>query len=114
LSAEERRAAVVLSRALGAGRAALDAGARSGDAVARAMRATVETEPAVDLDYAVAVDADTLEPVSVIDDPESLHLLIAAQVGPVRLIDNCAALPVADDIPTGGASAPVRQLERIG
>jgi len=39
LSGAEREAATVLSRALAAGRAALGAGARSGDAVARAMRA---------------------------------------------------------------------------
>ncbi len=114
LSAEQRQAAVALSRALAAGRAALAAGARSGEAVARAMRAAVEVEPAVALDYAVAVDARTLDEVTAIDDPGSLRLLIAAQVGPVRLIDNSAALDAADEVPAGGAGAPARQLERIG
>ena len=60
LSADERQAATVLSRALAAGRAALEAGERSGAAVSRAMRAVVAAEPLVQLDYAVVVDADTL------------------------------------------------------
>ena len=63
LSATERQAATVLSRALAAGRAALADGERSGAAVARAMRAVVAAEPLVQLDYAVVVDADTLEEV---------------------------------------------------
>jgi len=65
------------------------------------------------LDYAVVVDADTLDEVNVLadHDQESLRLLIAAQVGPVRLIDNSAALTAADVPP---ATETVRQLERIG
>ena len=93
LSADERRAATVLSRALAAGRAALEGGERSGAAVSAAMRAVVATEPLVHLDYAVVVDAGTLEEAAALTghDRESLRLLIAAQVGPVRLIDNSAA-----------------------
>jgi hypothetical protein len=51
----------------------------------------VVTEPAVRLDYAAAVDDATLEEPDAITDAAALRLLIAAQVGPVRLIDNCAA-----------------------
>ena len=61
LSGAEREAATALSRALAAGRAALAAGAHSGDDVATAMRAAVAGEPLVRLDYAVAVDAVSLE-----------------------------------------------------
>ena len=63
LSAASAQAATVLSRALAAGRAAVAAGERSGAAVGRAMRAVVAAEPLVQLDYAVVVDAATLEEV---------------------------------------------------
>jgi pantoate--beta-alanine ligase len=118
LSAEERRAAVVLSRALAAGRAELEAGIGHSSAVAQAMRAVMESEPLVHLDYAVAVSAGDLVACELIEDPSSVRLLIAAEVGPVRLIDNCAGVDVAEPAlsmpaaPSRGAN--VRQLERIG
>ncbi len=102
LSAGERTAAVCLSRALSAGAATLAAG---GDraAVEAAMAAVVVAEPLADLDYAVLVDAHDLEPADLgvtgleaagdvtsgaRGTGRSLRLLIAAQIGPVRLIDN--------------------------
>ena len=100
LSDAERAAALALSRALAAGRAAIAGGERAGAAVGRAMSAAASAEPLVELDYAVAVDAATLEPVDAIDDPAAVRLLIAAVVGPVRLIDNSAALDDADNDPT--------------
>ncbi|HWF15214.1 MAG TPA: pantoate--beta-alanine ligase [Acidimicrobiales bacterium] len=136
LSEAERDAALALSAALAAGRAAVAAGERDAAAVARAMRAVALAEPLVQLDYAVAVGAATLEEVALIEDPAAVRLLIAGVVGPVRLIDNSAALEGAerpieaaplDDIHTDmhtspdrhaptphDAAAPVRQLERIG
>jgi pantoate--beta-alanine ligase len=117
LSPEERQAATVLSRALAAGRAALAGGERSGIAVGAAMTAAVATEPLVALDYAVVVDADTLEEaVSVVDlDHGSLRLLIAAQVGPVRLIDNSDAHAAVDAVPAfSGTTGTALQLERTG
>jgi len=115
LSAPERRAATVLARALATGRAVLADGERSGAAVSRAIRAVVAAEPLVALDYAVVVGAGTLQEVATVTDLGSLRLLIAAQVGPVRLIDNSAALAAADDaraVPF--AAEKVRHLERIG
>jgi pantoate--beta-alanine ligase len=121
LSPAERQAATVLSRALVAGRGALSGGERSGAAVAAAMRAVAATEPLVALDYAAVVAADTLEEVVTVadtvpvGDEGSLRLLIAAQVGPVRLIDNSDAFTADDDVRTvTGATKTVRQLERIG
>jgi pantoate--beta-alanine ligase len=123
LSPAEREAATVLARALEAGRAALAGGERSGAAVAAAMRAMVATEPLVALDYAVVVDADTLGEVATVADPGpkvsagrgSLRLLIAAQVGPVRLIDNSGPIATADEVSAvPGAAGTPRQLERIG
>jgi pantoate--beta-alanine ligase len=116
LSAEEREAAVVLPRALAAGQAAVFGGLRSGEAVGRVMRDVVAREPRVHLDYAVAVDAGSLVEAGVIDDPSSVRLLIAAKVGPVRLIDNTAAVPgesAAFDV-SDNSRRPARQLERIG
>jgi pantoate--beta-alanine ligase len=115
LSAGERQAAIVLSRALAAGRAAVAAGERSGAAVGEAMRSLVAGAPLVRLDYAVAVDAATLEEAGTIDDPGSVRLLIAAEVGPVRLIDNSAALDTPEDLCAATEETDqVRQLERIG
>ena len=104
LSPQERRAAVVLSRALAAGQAIFDGGVGYSSAVAEAMRAVVASEPLVHLDYAVAVSAANLAACEVIEDPSSVRLLIAADVGPVRLIDNCAGTEVAQ--PALAVSAP--------
>ena len=116
LSDTERRAATALSAALAAGRTSAAAGQRDAAAVTAAMRAVTDREPLVDLDYAAAVDAASLEPVETIADPAAVRLLIAATVGPVRLIDNSAALDVDDAVPldpsTTSDHAP-RRLERI-
>ncbi len=114
LSPEERAAAVALSRALSAGQAAVAAGERSGPAVAAVMRDVVAAEPLVRLDYAAAVDAGTLAVAEELADPASVRLLIAAAVGPVRLIDNA---PGVADVPAARGpehEQSVRHLERIG
>src|SRR6202167_1109141 len=68
LSGAERRAAVVLSRALAAGRSLLDQGASTSSVVAEDMRRIVEEEPLVHLDYAVAVGAHDLIAREVMED----------------------------------------------
>jgi len=124
LALAERRAAVILSRALAVGRTLLERGVDLSSTVAEAMRRVVEEEPLVHLDYAVAVGADDLVARQFIADPAAVRLLIAADVGPVRLIDNCAgaveALATSTSPAAGRAGAngtiPTngRQLERIG
>ncbi len=107
LSPAERAAAPVLSRALAAGRQAVAAGEDRPAAVAATMAAVVATEPSVQLDYAVAVDAGDLTTPARLEAAGAVRLLIAAQVGPVRLIDNCDAprhRPVVTT-PSGGDSA---------
>jgi pantoate--beta-alanine ligase len=121
LSPAERAAATVLSRALAAGRAAVGAGERSPGALHTVMAALVATEPLVELDYAAAVDgASLVEPVT-LTEPDRARLLVAARVGPVRLIDNSAVLAAVHEEenaprPAGleatGEVRP-RQLERI-
>jgi pantothenate synthetase len=51
-----------------------------------ALRRVIDAEPAVALDYAEIVDAETLEPVLSLRG-ECL-ILLAAKVGKTRLIDN--------------------------
>jgi pantoate--beta-alanine ligase len=88
LAPDERRAALVLHRALRAGAAAVSAGQLGVPAIEAEMARLVAEEPLVDLDYAVLVDAGDLTRSTVSGTDRSQRLLIAAQVGPVRLIDN--------------------------
>jgi len=88
LAAPERAAATVLSRALRAGIALMAQGEDDPRRVERAMELEVAAEPLVELDYAAVVQADDLEPVATCAAERPLRLLIAARVGPVRLIDN--------------------------
>jgi pantoate--beta-alanine ligase len=122
LAPAERAAATVLSRALAAGRAAAEAGERSTAALHSVMAGLIATEPLVELDYAAAVDATSLVEPETLADPHRARLLVAARVGPVRLIDNCAALAAADGdcdqaVPSSHSHATVevrpRLLERI-
>lgn len=86
LSDEGRRAAVALHRALEAGVEAIGAGERDPVRVGAVMGAVLGAEAEVVPDYAVAVDAATLAaPVRLSGE---VRLLVAASVGPVRLIDN--------------------------
>jgi pantoate--beta-alanine ligase len=112
LSAVERQAAMVLSRALAAGRAALSDGVIDAAAVAKVMRGVVDDTPSVTLDYAAVVGTDDLAECGFVSDTGSVRLIIAAQVGPVRLIDNCAA--AATVVPAGTSRPRTRPLERIG
>jgi pantoate--beta-alanine ligase len=72
LSADERRRAVTLPRALEAGLAAH----RSGEDPAAAARAVLEAEPALDIEYVAVADLD------------GPTLAAAVRVGRTRLIDN--------------------------
>jgi pantoate--beta-alanine ligase len=86
LSADERRQALALSRALRAMQGAWRGGARDADRVLAAGRSVLAAEPEVRLDYLALVDPDTLEPVTCAA-AESVAL-VAARVGATRLIDN--------------------------
>lgn len=86
LSPEERRRALVLSRALRTGAERFNAGERDAKDLTSAMLAVLAEESRVTLDYLAIVDAETLEPVERIDG--GAVLLIAARVGATRLIDN--------------------------
>jgi len=87
LNQQERSAATVLYRALQAGRLEFKAHSQAEASLAvRAMIAAVEKEPCVHLDYAEVRDPDSFVQLEVLRAPALL--LIAARVGPARLIDN--------------------------
>jgi pantoate--beta-alanine ligase len=86
LSAEQRAAALVLSRALETAAGAVIAGERNAHAVVAIIDELVRTEPLVALEYAEARDAHTLEPVATLEG--DVLVALAARVGRTRLIDN--------------------------
>ncbi len=86
LSDEERRAALVLHRALAAAADAVAAGERDGARVADIVRHVVATEPSVELEYADVRDTLELSPVPAIEG--DVLIALAARVGQTRLIDN--------------------------
>lgn len=88
LSPAEREAATVLYRSLLQGSAEIAAGERDPEVVAGAMEQVIAAEPLARLDYAAVVDPVTLEVPPFIRG--EVRLLVAAKVGPARLIDNLA------------------------
>lgn len=88
LDPDHRRAAVVLSRALSAAAGAVEGGERDADRVRQILRETIGSEPLARLDYAEVVDAQTLEPAREVGPGQGTVALLAARVGPARLIDN--------------------------
>src|ERR1700730_1960178 len=86
LSADERRAATVLYRALEAARRELAAGVRDALHLQTVLRGVLEAEPLAAVDYSEIVDADTFEPVTRVARP--CYALLAVFVGKTRLIDN--------------------------
>ncbi len=99
LSPEQRRAALALHRALRAGRACVERGERDPVRVTAAMTAVLVAEPLVTPDYAVVVDPDTLQCPAQVDG--EVRLLVAAQVGAIRLIDNEGACRAPFDVGDG-------------
>lgn len=93
LNADERRSATVLYRALKV--LATHAFRSTPDAARQAALNVLEAEPSVGLDYLGIADAETLVPVEQWDPLRAAVGLIAAHVGPVRLIDNITLTPPA-------------------
>jgi pantoate--beta-alanine ligase len=99
LSDDGRRAALALHRALTAGLGALDAGERDPGRVSAFMRDVLDASVGVEADYAVAVDAATLGTPARLSG--EVRLLVAAVVGPVRLIDNVGLVLEPAPAPVG-------------
>ncbi len=86
LDPEERRAAVVLSRALFKAKAAFDAGEHDADHLRQVMLDTLAAELLVKVQYGSCAHPDTLQE---LDGPVDHALLsLAVTIGKTRLIDN--------------------------
>jgi pantoate--beta-alanine ligase len=88
LDPAERQAATVLSRALRQARDLVEHGQYDAGRVRQVLQETLESQAGVALDYADVADAETLEPLVRLDPGRRAVALVAARVGPARLIDN--------------------------
>jgi pantoate--beta-alanine ligase len=86
LRAEERQQALGLSQAIGLVQRLHRNGETRTDALTASAKKLFESFPGVNLEYLEIVDARTLEPLPIVDQPA--RMLIAARVGKTRLIDN--------------------------
>lgn len=86
LNEEERKAALVLSKAVKLGSEMAESGEKSADAIVAAMKKVIEAEPMARIDYVQAVDAVSVEPVSEMKPP--VLVAMAVYIGKTRLIDN--------------------------
>lgn len=86
LNADERVAALCLSRALNIGKSMIDNGEISADKVKTAIISEIESEPLSRIDYVEIADLDTLEPTDRTD--TGILCAIAVYIGKTRLIDN--------------------------
>ena len=87
LDAEEQQSAAVIHRALKQAKEIYKKGERHASKLAEIVRATIETEPRLRVDYVSVVDAETLEKLDKLDERPIL-VAVAAYVGKTRLIDN--------------------------
>jgi len=86
LKGEDRIAARCLSRGLSRAKALFDAGERDAAILVAAAGSAIEGEPLAKLEYAEGRDPVTLAPRS--GRVGAVTILVAAKVGPARLIDN--------------------------
>ena len=87
LSADERKAAVILSASLREAESAIDAGEKDLEKITSLITRKIKTETLARIDYVSAVDFEILQPKKKLDGKETL-IAIAVYIGKVRLIDN--------------------------
>lgn len=86
LSADERKAALVLSQSVFLGQKMAEEGETDADKIVAAMTAHIEAEPLARIDYVSAVDGVTMMPVHEIRG--TVLVAMAVYIGKTRLIDN--------------------------
>ena len=87
LTPEEQEAATVIHRGLAKAKEAYKAGEKHAAKLIDIVRATIEAEPRVRVDYISVNDGDTLESLEKLDD-RAMLIAVAAYIGKIRLIDN--------------------------
>jgi pantoate--beta-alanine ligase len=88
LASAEREAATVINRALRAGAAMIEAGESDPAVIEAHMASIINAEPLAALDYAVVVDPESLLTPDRLASGTTVRLLMVAQVGTPRLLDN--------------------------
>ncbi len=86
LNGEERKAALVLSRAVFHGEDMMKNGERDADKILSEMRKIIEAEPLARIDYVEMVDADSIKPLTKAEG--RVLTAMAVYIGTTRLIDN--------------------------
>jgi pantoate--beta-alanine ligase len=86
LNSQERKAALVLSRAVALGFSMAENGERDAEKILRAMTDLIEQEPLAKIDYVKAVDASNITPVN--EMTGEVLIAMAVYIGSTRLIDN--------------------------
>ena len=90
LNAEERQAALVLSRSLTEGKRLIEQGERDAQKVKRTIQAVITQESLAKVDYVEIVDFADITPLRNLEDARQGEVLcaIAVLIGKTRLIDN--------------------------
>jgi pantoate--beta-alanine ligase len=86
LSAEERKAALCLSKSIFKAQELIEGGQRNSATIIQAVTDTIQEEPLAKIDYVEAVDLGNMQPVETL--PEAGLIAIAVYIGSTRLIDN--------------------------
>lgn len=90
LNAEERQAALVLSRSLAAGRGMIEDGEKEAAKVKQRIKDVIAEEKLAKIDYVEIVDFSDITPIEKLDNAKNGEVLcaIAVFIGKTRLIDN--------------------------
>lgn len=86
LSEEERKAALILSKAVFLGQELAENGETDAEKIVNKMIELISSEPMAKIDYVQAVDAISVKPVKTIEG--SVLVAMAVYIGKTRLIDN--------------------------
>ncbi|MEK6288771.1 MAG: pantoate--beta-alanine ligase [Acidobacteriota bacterium] len=88
LSTEERKAAIVLRRALERCQSLCNGGERDAARLVASMRSMIEAEPLARIDYVGITDTERLDPVDTISAVSPTLVSLAGYIGATRLTDN--------------------------
>ena len=86
LNAEERKAALVLSKAVFKGEELIKNGEKNSDVILNTMKDIINSEPLAKIDYVQLVNADSIEPLEIAEG--RVLVAMAVYIGKTRLIDN--------------------------
>ena len=90
LNADERKAALILSKSIELGKQLVAGGERNAQTIIKAMTDKINTEPLARIDYVNAVDALNIEPLETLRG--EVLVAIAVYIGKTSLIDNFFAV----------------------